>query len=206
MTTFTQKQNLSLLQTIMDLGVREKVISSCPHKPCHEEIKTTKGPEGKFLNIDELIELQGQTRDADTDYMEYCYTDPGENTLMEIEEEDFITNEIYCSKVYKWFITNGWSFMEFNNLIYDMCERMWFLDVEKCAERNLPDPGEAIFCVIWKKVYDWLIDEKNDYSKLKNRYGDPGEEEDEEEEDEEEEEIKICFECVIGTAAPHLRY
>ena len=103
-----------------------------------------------------------------------------------------ITNEIYLSKVYKWFITNGWSFMEFTDLIYNVCQRMWNEDEEKCVDRDLMDPGEAIFCVIWKKVFDWLMDEKNDYSKLKKKYED-------EDEDEEEEEIKIYFECVLGT-------
>ncbi len=199
MTTFTQKQNLSLLQTIMDLGVREKVISSCPHKPCHEEIKTTRGPEEKFLNINELVELQGQTRDADTDYMEYCYTEGGDGMLMDILEEDFITNEIYLSKVYKWFIINGWSFMEFTNLIYNVSYKMWDEEEEKCYARNMPDPGEAIYCVIWKRVFDWLMDEKNDYSKLKKKYEEVDEDEDEDEEEEEKEEIKIYFECVIGT-------
>ncbi len=193
-----QPLNLSLLQTIMGLGVREKVISSCPHKPCHEQIKTTRGPEQKFLNINELVEIQN-FQDADVIYKELCYTEAGDGMLMDILEEDMWTNEIYLSKVYKWFIRNGWSFMEFTDLIHNVSYKMWVEEEEKCWARNMPDPPEAIYCVIWKRVFDWLMDEKNDYSKLKNKYEDPGEEEDEEEVDEEEEEIKIYFECVIGT-------
>lgn len=192
MTSFTQKQNLSLLQTIMDLGVRDMVISSCPHKPCHEELKTAERPETKFLNIRELVDLQNY-QDADTLYMEYCYTDEGDGILLDIKEEDMWTNEIYLGKVYRWFIENDWSFMEFTDLIHNVSHKMWDEEEEKCWARNMPDPPEAIYCVIWKRVFDWLMDEKNDYSKLKAKY-DP-----DDDEDEDKEEIKIYFECVIGT-------
>ena len=163
-----QPLNLSLFQTIMGLGVREKVISSCPHQPCFKELKDTLdelGCDGEFsirpgdikiLNINELRDNE-VVEGVENWYMKECYTDPDNGMLMDIEEEDYITNEIYCSKVFKWHINNGLSFDEFCEDLENIIMSLWEEEEERCHELNLPDPGECTYYIIWKKAYDWLI-------------------------------------------------
>ena len=163
-----QPLNLSLLQTIMGLGVREKVISSCPHQPCFKELKdilteyygnpdfSIRPMDNKILNINELRDNELRD-DVEKWYMKECYTDPDNGMLMEIEEEDFITNEIYLSKVFKFQIEWNESFNEFCEDIENLIMSLWEEEEERCHELNLPDAGECTYYIIWKKVYDWLI-------------------------------------------------
>ena len=156
-----QPLNLSLLQTIMGLGVREKVISSCPHKPCHEEIKDGRSEryisERKNLDINELRDNQ-VVEGVEDWFMKECYTDEEDGGhLISINEADFITNQIYLSKVFLWHVKNGLSFDELCEDIENIIHSLWEEEEERADELNLPDIGACTFYIIWQKVYDWLI-------------------------------------------------
>ena len=145
MMTSTQKQlNLSLLQSVMDFGVREKVITSCPHKPCHKDITE------KYRR--ELLKNQGtlsinQLRDNEVVegvekwYMKECYVEEEDEGAMDINEEDFRTNEIYLSKVFMWHIKNGESFDDFCEELEAIGRRLWEEDYDKDGFPISTGPG-----------------------------------------------------------------
>jgi hypothetical protein len=70
-------QNLSTLQAIMDVGVRDHVVNSCPHKPCFEELLEKRGhfgfcfnepndsEETQYANLGRLFELEDWMKEHD---------------------------------------------------------------------------------------------------------------------------------------------
>lgn len=159
------KLNLSMLHTIMGIGVRDKVMTSCPHRLCHTDITEKYRSQlldtDKFLNINRLMEDE-DTMDIEVDYMLYCYDEEGDGMIMEIHETDYITNEIYLSKVFKWCIANDVKFSSICEYITDCIDGYWNDCEENAWERNLPFADIGIYCVIWERVYEWMISGERD--------------------------------------------
>ncbi len=161
-------QNLSTLQAIMDVGVRDHVVNSCPHKPCFEEIRFIDGVMGmaQYANIDRLFELEEWSEEHDNgdlnflppsdndlqamsdDYgddvrmrglYDFMYTyEQGETSIYHIEESDDITNQIYLYKVFKEFYLR-WSPPFFKK--FCLCIEFW-CDKQWDIWNNDPDLNE----------------------------------------------------------------